>query len=68
MKIRLPRKLKKRYKNEGIIGLYKWNFKYRMAVKSVLEFKSRHSLVELLQVGAYNPETYKLIGVDNNGE
>jgi hypothetical protein len=68
MKNRIPRKLKKAYKSEGIIGLYKWNFKYRMAVKSVLEFKSRPSLVELLSAGSFNPQTYKLIGVDKHGE
>ena len=56
MKNRLPRKLKKERKKDGVQQLMNMSIPI---VRQIIDFPSRRILTELLTVGAFNPDTFK---------
>lgn len=49
--MRLPRKLKKKYKKRGLLTFHLCNFKFRMSLKGILEYVKRPTLTSLLTKG-----------------
>lgn len=46
--MRMPRKLKKKYKKGGLLTLHLWSKPFQLSIKGVLEYIKRPTLTSLL--------------------